>query len=126
MITGHVDDDGRALIPITVAHPLTGLSSQLEVWIDTGFTGGLMLTQEQIAKLNLPRTANVEGVLADGSTTSLRSCLCRMDWFGRSRSVHALATSGSFPLLGVRLLENLELLIDYAAHTVTLKPRTSV
>ena len=53
-----------------------------------------------------------------------RKCLdtytCRIDWFGKTRKVEIVASTGSFPLIGVGLLEDHELNIHYPNRTVQL------
>jgi clan AA aspartic protease len=125
-MTGSVDDSGRALCRVTVTHPDGNATETCDAWIDTGFTGSILLTQAQVAALGLPRTAGVLGSLADGSQTLFETYSCQIEWFGRTLSIEALAGSGEFPLLGVGLLEDLTLTIDYPARTVLLNPHAGL
>jgi predicted aspartyl protease len=64
---GIVDDSGRAILPVKILctkHP-TGV--QVDVWIDTGFTGDLVLPASVIEDLQLEASGSIDGVLADGS-----------------------------------------------------------
>jgi predicted aspartyl protease len=56
---------------------------EIEAWIDTGFTGELVLPQDQIAALGLPHSAVVTAELGDGSATMLEVYSCLIEWFGR-------------------------------------------
>jgi clan AA aspartic protease len=120
MTTGGVDDYGRALLPITVYHAETSATMVIEAWIDTGFTGALLLTQSQIAALALARSAGAPGQLADGSRIVFETFLCVLDWFGQRRPLETIAGSGHFALLGVSLLEDCTVVIDYPNRKVTV------
>jgi len=120
VITGRVDDYGRALVPITLSDPLTGIAATVEAWIDTAFTGGLLLTPSHIAALGLVRTSAVPGSLANGSQVIFEAFRCVVHWFGSPRLEAAINAAQPFPLIGIGLLEDCILAIDYPGHTVTL------
>lgn len=120
MINGRVDDYGRALVPVTIYHPQTGNSLALDAWIDTGFTSGLVLTASQIATLGPPPSSAVPAALADGSQVVLQTYTCLVDWFGSRPATEAIAGSGQLALLGVALLVNCTVVINYPARTVTI------
>jgi predicted aspartyl protease len=120
MIHGQVDDYGRALLPLTVAHPATGATAILEPWVDSGFTDALLLPSGQIAALGLDSRISITANLADGTRHTFTTFSCQIDWFGRVLAFEALAGSGQFALIGVRLMEDCTLTIDYPARTVTL------
>jgi predicted aspartyl protease len=42
---GVVDDSGRAILPIKILCPKYPTGVQIDTWIDTGFTGDLVLPQ---------------------------------------------------------------------------------
>ena len=94
MIHGRVDDYGRALVPITVADPTTGATASLEAWVDSGFTGKLLLTAGQNASLGMVCTNSIIVGLADGSRKRFDTFPCQFDWFGRILAFEALAGSG--------------------------------
>src|SRR5690242_11315076 len=121
-MTGTVDNKGRALVQITIRHPHSAAGLVLEAWIDTGFTGELVLQPAQVTALGLPLSASVVRVLADGSRAVVATHSCAVEWFGSLRLVNALVSPGRFPLIGIRLVEDLVLTIDYPARTVTLLP----
>ncbi|MCC6510035.1 MAG: hypothetical protein IT423_13090 [Pirellulaceae bacterium] len=79
---GIVDQAGRAIPEIQLrsnnSHPLQSIS----VWIDTGFTGDLVLPQKTIDELVLNPSGTVDGIRADGSQTVLTTYHCEIDWFG--------------------------------------------
>ena len=123
---GIVDQAGRAILEIQLrsnsSHPFRTIS----VWIDTGFTGDLVLPQKTIDELGLNPSGTVDGVLADGSQTILTMYHCEIDWFGRMRSLEVIANSGTTPLLGVGLLLAKELIVDYTNLLLTLRPKQKI
>jgi hypothetical protein len=44
-----------------------------------------------------------------------------IDWFGQQQSIEVVGNSGTFPLLGIGLLLNRKLTIDYAAGRVLVE-----
>ena len=119
-MNGHVDTAGRALVRIVVTSPATATVMDVEAWVDTGFTGELVLPQDRVAALRLPRSAVVRAELGDGSETVLEVYSCLIEWFGRVQQIEVIAHTGTSPLLGVGLLQGHTLTIDYAAHTLTI------
>jgi clan AA aspartic protease len=91
-----------------------------DAWVDTGFSGELVLPTDIILAFGLPRSIGVAAILGDGSTVTLDSYICRLDWFGTTREVEVVANTGQWPLLGVGLLLGRDLHIDYRAMTVAL------
>ena len=73
MMTGAVDSTGRALLRVRVRHPVTVAETELDVWVDTGFTGDLVLPQVQVDALSLPAGLAVRALLADGSDRILNA-----------------------------------------------------
>lgn len=123
---GIVDQAGRAILEIQLRsnsrHPFRTTS----VWIDTGFTGDLVLSQKTIYELGLNPSGTVDGILADGSQTVLTTYHCEIDWFGRIRNLEVIANSGRTPLLGVGLLLAKELVVDYTNLLLTLRPKQKI
>lgn len=123
---GIVDQGGRAILEIQLrsnsSHPFRTIS----VWIDTGFTGDLVLPQKTIDELGLKPSGTVDGILADGSQTVLTTYHCEIDWFGRIRNLEVIANSGTTPLLGVGLLLAKELVVDYTNLLLTLRPKQKI
>lgn len=54
-MNGHVDSAGRALVRIGLMSAAAATTMEVEAWIDTGFTGELVLPQDQIVALGLPQ-----------------------------------------------------------------------
>ncbi len=120
-MNGHVDNDGRALVTVSVRPPDVAASHEVEAWIDTGFNGDLVLPQQQIDDLRLPPSGTVKAILADGSEVALRRYACLIDWFGEKRDLEVVANDGEFPLLGVGLLAGYDLHISYRSRKITIE-----
>lgn len=119
-MTGRVDEFGRALISIRLRPSPRGKTTVLDAWIDTGFTGDLVLPRATIHRAGLRSLKPVTAVLADGTNTSLQSSLGYVEWFGVWRAVEVVENVGRVPLLGVSMLAGHRLTIDYAASTLEL------
>jgi clan AA aspartic protease len=119
-MNGRVDGAGRALVRLGVKPSATATAVEIEAWVDTGFTGELVLPQERIAALSLPVSAVVRVELGDGSETMLHTYTCLIEWFAQVKQIEVIANAGQFPLLGVGLLRGCTLTVDYASQTLTI------
>ena len=117
-MTGVVDDSGAAMLPVRIKAEDSGSATDLDVWVDTGFTGDLVMPATNIAALGLPIGAGIEAILADGSLIQLDTYSCLIEWFGEWKQVEVVANQGQVPLLGVGLLLDHDLHIDYRAKTI--------
>jgi clan AA aspartic protease len=120
-MTGRVDEFGRALITIRLRPSPRGKTTVMDAWIDTGFTGDLVLSRATIHRANLRSLKPVTAILADGAATSMPSSLGYVEWFGVWRAVEVVENAGRMPLLGVSLLAGRRLTIDYAKSTLELE-----
>ena len=107
---GAVDGSGRAILRISVSNGGSNSTQIIEAWVDTGFTGDLVVPRSIIESLGLEPSGAIDGVLADGTQTLLETYHCEIKWFGRARSLEVIANSGEMSLLGVGLLLAKELL----------------
>ena len=119
---GYVDQSGRAFLPVEIVSETLPTGIQIDVWIDTGFTGELILPEVVVKQLSLPVSGSVDGILADGSHTELSTYHCQLRWFGREQPLEVIANNGEFPILGVGLLLAKELRLDYTNLIVSLEP----
>ena len=121
MIAGIVDEFGRALVPLLFQTQPQGQSVEITVWIDTAFTGDLVLPRSMISQLALKKVSNVEARLADGSISSYDVFKGWSMWFGASRKMEVIEGDSSLPLLGTRMQTGLRLMVDYASHEVRIE-----
>jgi len=119
-LIGHVDNDGRALVAVRVRASDATAPCEIQVWIDTGFNGDLVLPQQEIDDLALPKSGIVNGILADGSEVMLNRYVCQVDWFGEQFELEVIANEGEYPLLGVGLLVDRDLHISYRSGKVSI------
>ena len=120
-MNGHVDNNGRALVNVSVRPSDAVAVCEIQAWIDTGFTGDLVLPQRRIDDLALPQTGTVNAILADGSEVVLQRFTCLIDWFGEERHLEVVANDGRYALLGVGLLLGFDLHISYRTGEITIK-----
>jgi clan AA aspartic protease len=100
---GRVDEGGReAILPLRVIGR-SGVRTEVEAVVDTGFTGSLCLPPEIVRSLSMPFVGRGVAVLADGSTVETSYHRARILWHGRERPIQVLVTQGG-PLAGMTLL----------------------
>lgn len=119
---GRVDSSGRAIIEIMIAAGSDTQPRAIDVWVDTGFTGDLVIPRGVVNSLVLQQSGTVDGILADGTEVLFQTYHCEIHWFGRRRMLEVIANDGEIPLLGVGLLLGKELRIDYTNLTLSLTP----
>ena len=120
-MNGLVDLQGRALLTIPIHTTPEAEAIPVEVWIDTGFTGELVMPRSQIDRLGLKPGLMVRAILADGRNSRLKSFVAWIDWFGESLEVEVVAGEGQTTLLGVGLMLGRRLVVDYALLNLTLE-----
>lgn len=119
-MNGYVDDSHRALINVSISSKFNGEYREVTVWIDTAFDGHLVFSRNLIEEFGLESLVETEAILADGSTVSLETFVCFVEWFGERIAVQVIANEGKLPLLGTGLLEGRKLSIDYVGKELTL------
>ncbi|WP_395138480.1 hypothetical protein [Armatimonas sp.] len=72
--------------------------------LDTGFTGFLMLSKEQIKDIGATPVDLREMELADGTVRPVARYEVTVLWDGRPKTVFALVNEATKPLLGMKLL----------------------
>ena len=112
-VRGSVVSDGREA---TVSLEVMGTGSErdgtnIQVVIDTGFTGHLTLPPETVRSLSLPERGFVEVELADGGMATLGVYEARVLWHGRPRRAPVYEADGG-PLLGMSLLHGSTLTVE--------------
>jgi clan AA aspartic protease len=119
-MTGKVDQSGRALLRMRLRHPTSAVVTETDGWVDTGFSGDLVLPQTLIVALGLPRGQAGGAVLADGSQIVVDTWVCFLEWFGEWKESEVVGTTGQIPLIGIGLLRNHELCVNYRTGTVAV------
>ena len=91
-MNGSVDGAGRALVRIQLKNPSKASEAELDAWIDTGFTGELVLPQQIVSSLGLPLGPSIMARLADGSDIQLDTHTCFLKWFDEWRRIESWPT----------------------------------
>jgi clan AA aspartic protease len=120
-MNGEVDHSGRAIVNLSVRPSADVDASPLAVWVDTAFTGELVIPRKTVQALKLRQSAAVKAGLADGTQVVLETYSCLIDWFGRTQIVEVVENEGQTPLLGTGLLRDRRLEIDYRLRTVVIE-----
>ena len=118
MITGRFNQRLEAVVAIDVEGS-DGSSHTLELVLDTGFTGYLVLPQAVVRRLGLRYRGRRNVILASGERSALDSYAAAVNWHGRRRDV-IVFESRSESLLGVALLSNSSVTLDVWAGGAVL------
>ncbi len=113
--SGSVTDAREARVPVKLAG-----GEVIECLVDTGFNGQLMIPREVIHRLHLPVIGHEDFETAGGHLLSADIALVEIEWLAERRVVEAIVSEGADALLGTRMLEGTQLIIDYMAHTATV------
>jgi clan AA aspartic protease len=92
----------------------------LDVVVDTGFNGELVLPRKLIRQLKWPLKGQVRVELADGSLVRTDVYEGRLLWFGQERVVTVYATASEDGLLGTQMLMGCTLFLDPDENKVIL------
>jgi clan AA aspartic protease len=120
-VKGEVDSSGRALLTLSLKPSREAEPVEVIAWVDTAFTGEVVIPRNTIRQLGLRQSAAVQAGLADGREVLLETYSCVLQWFGEDRDVEVVANEGRFPLLGIELLRDRRLTVDYSAGTLSLE-----
>jgi len=101
MITGIVTPKLQALLHVRLRGNLS--TQEVEVVIDTGFTGYLTLPLEIIQRLGLDSLNASDAMLADGSSVRFNLYSVIVEWEEVQRNVEVIEAA-NVPLLGMSLL----------------------
>ena len=119
-MNGHVDRADRALVKLAIRSDLQTAAQSIVAWIDTAFTGELVVPRGTIAELGLRQSSFVSAGLADGKQVILGTFSCIIEWFGELRQIEVIESDGTIALLGTGLLRTNKVEIDYRLGTVVI------
>lgn len=102
MITGTIGPRFELLLRLQVQNPL-GRSQDVDVTIDTGYTGVMTVPSALATSLGLLWHSQDSVVLVDGSVQSIGAYAATLIWNGQPRPILAYAI-GDTPLIGTGLL----------------------
>ena len=97
-------------------------SSSVEVLVDTGFNGGLIIPDEIAEGLDIKRDRGLEELYtATGQVFFASSCSMEINWLGqRIRVPVATCAEVNEAILGGQMMKGCCLTIDYGRRTVTI------
>ena len=78
-ISGFVNRDGKALVPVSISRSRDSDPLQLNAWIDTAFTGDFAFSETLIQQMGLRKAAGTWAVYADGTTKRIDAFTCFID-----------------------------------------------
>ena len=110
MITGVVTERREAVIRVKVLGS-AGQDREIEAVIDTGFDGWLSLPPSIVAQLGLAWHRRGRALLADGSESVFDIYEATVEWDGQLRRI-PVDEAETFPLVGMSLLEDYELVVQ--------------
>lgn len=102
-------------------HIPTSQRVTLDLVVDTGFNGELVLPTKLIRQLKWPLKGQVRVELADGSVVRTDVYEGRILWFDQERIVTVYATASEDGLLGTQMLRSCTLFLDPDENRVILK-----
>lgn len=98
----------------------TSAGDFLDLLIDTGFDGALVLPRTDATRLNLTVLGRVSIIGVGRIRSVVDIAELEIGWLGESRAVEVIISDGDDSLLGTTMLDNSRLVIDYFNHTVTV------
>ncbi|MDQ5826446.1 MAG: clan AA aspartic protease [Chloroflexota bacterium] len=116
--SGKVTASGEAVLRLRLSPGET-----VECLVDTGFTGALVLPHELVTRLNLPIVGREVFEMVGGRRFVAGVALAEVEWLGRRATFRVIVSEDT--LIGTEMLDGCRLVIDYAAHTVTVGDGTN-
>jgi clan AA aspartic protease len=110
VIRGTVTAGREPVVRLRIRGP-SGSVTDVDVVVDTGFTGALVLPAAVVAALGLPWRSGGMAILADGSTQQTDYYEAELEWGPGWQTVLALSV-GPESLLGMRLLAGYRLTVE--------------
>ena len=111
MIRGRITPQRQVVIPLQVGDG-RGTFQTIEVIVDTGYNGSLVLSSQIITELSLAPLTRIGVTLGDNVRRRLNSWRGYLMWHDRLRTIPVLEASGP-PLLGTRLLAGSQLTAQF-------------
>jgi clan AA aspartic protease len=101
----------------------TPTGERLDVVVDSGFNGALMLPSATIESLGLSEAGPIQAELADGSLVWTRLFVGEIVWFGQTEHVWVQSTNSDEGLLGTKLFQGCMGELDPDAGVVILRKK---
>lgn len=98
---------------------------KVELLLDTGFNGHLMLPEKLIRKLNLEKIGSSDYTTASGEGRETEVYKARIIFFDEEIEVPILSTESEFALAGIEMFHNCKIIIERHSQTLEIN-KTSV
>lgn len=97
----------------------------LDLVVDTGFDGALVLPRAEASRLNLTVLGRVP-IISVGRMRSVADIAeLEVEWLGGRRAVEVIISDGEDSLLGTAMLDGYRLVVDYVNYMVTVGDETN-
>ena len=123
VIRGRIDEGYRPTVDVPFRLTGSAESVSFACWVDTGFNGHVVLRPQHRERLNIEPKGLVDAVLADGSIVQIPCYSSEIFWMGTWTEIEVLLSDhGEMPLLGLGLIVDYRLEIDYPTGEVLICP----
>lgn len=95
-------------------------NNKVEVMIDTGFNGEIMLPETIIGKLNLKQIGISDYTTASGDAQFTKVYIAKVKLFEKEKEVAVLSTSADFSLAGMELFHDCKVVIERNKNIVEI------
>ena len=124
MITGHVNLQREAIVPIRVLGD-GGYEQEVDAIIDTGFTGQLTLPTHRIVALGLVWLTQGQTMLGNGQIDVYDVYEAVVIWDGQPRTI-LVEEADTTPLIGMDLMDGYDLFVAVADNGLVTLRRPAV
>lgn len=94
---------------------------KIEVIVDTGFTGQLMLPQNIIDDLHLEQVGVTDYLMASGEGNVTNVYKAKLAFLNKEKEVIILSTEADFSLAGMELFHDCKIVIERAKNKVEIE-----
>lgn len=101
---------------------MRGVPGPVEALLDTGFNGDVMLPKEIVQEAGLSYMGDVDCMTAGGDLVSVEVHAGSIRWLDRDVRIRILAAPGGASLLGMGLLRDGRLVMEYPSATLEIHP----
>ncbi len=95
-------------------------SSKIECVLDTGFYGSLLLPREFVESNALKITGSEKVVMIEDNVIEISTAKAELKWLGNEFAISVLVSETNEALIGVELLDDSLLEIDYRNGSVKI------
>ena len=122
-------EESGILVPLRVRNPFTGAafprSGELQAVLDTGYSGFLLVPEDQFKDFGLVKSEQGEGILADRRHVRFEGAFATIEFPSQRVAVDGLVQTAPWAsevLLGLDGMRRLFIGIDSCAKNVSIEP----